>query len=134
MSRISYSDEENYPGQFDLWQANCRRSLRGKQGQEELRVLRDALLALPDKRLIHGSLIDEEGEICAIGAYAKHKGLDLEKFDPEDSTDEVGIEAGMPSLVAWKVVEMNDMELSDLTPEQRYTKMLEWVDSQLTTA
>lgn len=131
MSRISYSDEEDYPGQFDLWQANCRRSLRGKQGQEELRALRDALLAMPDKRLIHGLLVDEEGAVCAVGAYAKHKGLDLQKFDPEDSTDEVGIEAGMPILVAWKVVEMNDMELDHLTPEQRYTKMLEWVERQL---
>lgn len=41
--RISYSDEEDYSGQFDLWQANCRRSLKGKRGQEELRALRKAL-------------------------------------------------------------------------------------------
>ncbi len=132
MSRISYSDEENYPGQFELWQANCRRSLQGRGGQEELRILRDALLAMPDKRLIHGSLADEDGGVCAIGAYAWHKGLDLQKFDPEDETDSVGIEAGMPSLVAWKVVEMNDIELdSHFTPEERYTKMLEWVNGQI---
>jgi hypothetical protein len=134
--RISYSDEEDYPGQFELWQANCRRSMRGKQGQEELRELRAALLALADKRLIHGSLVDEEGEMCAIGAYAKHKGLDLQKFDSEDETDAVGIEAGMPALVAWKVVEMNDFEFAScsfqpISPEQRYTKMLAWVESQL---
>jgi hypothetical protein len=131
MGRISYSDDEDYPGQFELWQANCIRSLRGKHGQEELRVLRAALLTLPDKRLIHGLLIDEEGGVCAVGAYAKHKGLDLQEFDPEDSTDDVGIEAGMPALVAWKVVEMNDMEFDHLTPEKRYTKMLEWVERQL---
>ncbi len=132
MSRISYSEDEDYPGQFNLWQANCRRSLRGKQGQEELRLLRDALLAIPDKRLIHGSLVSEDGEVCAIGAYAKHKGLDLQKFDPEDETDAVGIEAGMPKLVAWKVVEMNDMELgSHVSPEDRYTRMLNWVENQL---
>src|ERR1700761_17181 len=108
MSRINYSEDEDFTGQFELWQANCRRSLRGKQGQEELRVLRDALLALPEKRLINGSLY-EDGEVCAIGCYARAKGLELEKYNPEDATDEVGIEAGMPSLVAWKVVEMNDM-------------------------
>ena len=131
MSRISYSCDEDYPGQFDLWQANCARSLQGKNGQEELRALRTALLAMSDKRLIHGALKDADGEVCAIGAYARHRGLDLDKFDPEDATDEVGIEAGMPSLVAWKVVEMNDMEFDHLTPERRYVKMLEWVEMQL---
>ena len=132
MSRISYSEDEDYPGQFELWQANCERSLRGAQGQAELRELRDALLALPEKRLIHGALVDEEGGVCAIGAYASRKGLDLGKFDPEDETDEVGIEAGMPKFVAWKVVEMNDMELhSRFTSEERYTRMLAWVESKL---
>lgn len=98
MSRINYCDEEDYPGQFNLWHANCNRSLQGKRGQEELRQLRDALLALPDKRLIHGSLINADGEVCAIGAYARHKGLDLKKFDPENATNWVGIKAGMPDL------------------------------------
>lgn len=133
MSRISYCDEEDFAGQFELWQANCRRSLQGKRGQEELRLLRDSLLALPKKRLIHGALIDEEnGEVCAIGAYARHKGLDLKKYDPEDETDAVGIEAGMPKLAAWKVVEMNDEQYhSGFTPEQRYEAMLGWVERQL---
>lgn len=132
MSRIGYSDEEDWPGQFELWQANCRRSLHGKQGQEELRSLREALLALPDKRLIHGSLVDTDGEVCAVGAYARHKGLDLQGFDPEDATDEVAVCAGMPSLVAWKVVEMNDQQFHRrFTPEERYAGMLAWVEKQL---
>jgi hypothetical protein len=130
VSRISYSDDEDYPGQFELWQANCRRSLRGKEGQAELLVLREALLAIPDKRLIVNLLTDEEGGVCAIGAYAKRKGLDLAKYDPEYATDEVGIEAGMPAMAAWKIVEMNDMELSHVTPEKRYERMLAWIDSQ----
>lgn len=128
--RISYSEDENFPGQFELWQANCERSLRGKHGQEELKELRAALLAMPDKRLIYG-LLEADGEVCAIGAYARHKGLDLSKYDPEDATDEVGIEAGMPTLVAWKVVEMNDMELSHLSPEVRYERMLKWIESKI---
>ncbi len=129
--RISYSEDENYPGQFGLWQANCIRSLKGKEGQAELMELRAALLAMPEKRLVHGSLEDEEGEVCAVGAYARHKGLDLSTFDPESDTDEVGVAAGMPRLVAWKVVQMNDFELYAETPEKRYEKMLKWVESQL---
>lgn len=130
--RINYCDEEDFPGQFELWQGNCERSLRGKQGQEELRELRAALLALPEKRLIHGTLEDEDGNVCAIGAYGKRKGLDLSKFDVDSDTDEVGIAGGMPKLVAWKVVEMNDIEFDyAVTPEERYTKMLAWVEKKL---
>ncbi len=55
--RLNYTEEEDFSGQFELWQANCRRSLRGKLGQRELGELRQALLDLPDKRLIHGSLV-----------------------------------------------------------------------------
>jgi len=132
VSRISYCDEEDFPGQFDLWQGNCERSLRGKKGQEELGELRAALLDLPDKRLLHKALEDEEGGVCAIGAYGKRKGVDLSKFDLDTDTDEVGIVGGMPRLVAWKVVEMNDFQFDrHFTPEQRYEKMLAWIDSKL---
>jgi hypothetical protein len=131
--RINYTDDEDFAGQGELRQANCERSLRGKQGQEELRELREALLALPEKRLICGLLANDEGGVCAVGAYAKRKGLDLSKYDPEDETDFVGIEAGMPKLVAWKVVEMNDIQFDHLTAEQRYERMLVWVESKLKT-
>ena len=154
--RISYSDDEERPGQFALWDANCRRSLKGKAGQRELRELEVALLALPEKRLIHGSLVDDDGDVCAIACYAKHKGIDLSKFDPEDESHEVGIAAGMPRLVAWKVVAFNDLHCDDvwevadgpvqrgyghykggiphirpMTPEERYEKVLAWVRGQL---
>ncbi len=130
--RINYCEEEDFPGANDLWQANCERSLRGKLGQQELRELRAALLELPRKRLIHGELEDGEGGVCAIAAYGKRKGLDLSRFDLDTDTDEVGIAGGMPRLVAWRVVEMNDMELDrHFTPEERYRRMLAWVESKL---
>ena len=128
--RIQCSDEEEYGGQYKLWQANCRRSIKGAKGQQALRELRDALLALPGKRLISGAL-ERDGEFCAIGAYAKAKGVDLTDFDPEDNNhDEAGIEAGMPHLVAWTVVFENDEAgpWSGETPEARYERMLRWVE------
>jgi hypothetical protein len=154
--RLNYSDEEDYPGQFALWDANCRRSLNGKVGQRELRELEAALLALPSKRLIHGALVDDEGGVCAIACYARYKGVDLSRFDPEWESDEVGVAAGMPRLVAWRVVELNDDLLDtvwavadgplnrwdatykggiplvrDMTPEERYAAVLAWVRAQL---
>ena len=127
--RISYSDDEDYGGQFELWQANCQRSLRGKAGQRELRFLRDALLAMPVKRLIRGAL-EHDGDVCAIACYGRAKGLDLMEFG-EYASAAVGVAGGMPRLVAWKTVEMNDIELDRETPEERYRKMLAWVERQL---
>lgn len=159
--RIGHSEDEDYPGQFELWQANCRRSLKGKAGQAALRELEAALLALPDKRLIANKMIDREGDVCAIGALAKHKGRDLlaepnvyedGEFDGDGEMEEIGMELGMPRLVAWKVVAKNDIEIDGyyetlpgparwygdrpqvyvpVTPEARYEKMLAWVRQQL---
>ncbi len=144
--RLNCSDEEDWPGQFELWQANCGRSLKGKAGQRALREFEAALLALPTKRLIHGRLTDDDGGVCAIGCYAKHKGVDLSQYDPEDETPAVGVAAGMPRLVAWEVVALNDIHFKtvweitspygreryrDMTPEERYEKVLAWVRAQL---
>lgn len=145
MTRISYSEDEERPGQFALWQANCRRSLQGKAGQTSLRELEHALLALPDKRLIKGVLQTEDGDVCAIGALAKYKGVAQTKADPDYEMEEVGVELGMPRLVAWKVVELNDIQIGGhfdytkgprgqwvpATPEERYKKVLAWVQKQL---
>ncbi len=153
--RIGYSEDEDYPGQFGLWQANCNRSLKGKAGQAALRELEAALLALPDKRLTSGVYKDEDGCVCPLAALAKYKGVadaDLQA-DPEYDMEQVGVELGVPRLAAWKIVELNDLQLSGttlifgegpyrwpseqpyayvpITPEQRYERVLQWVQEQL---
>jgi len=158
MSRISYSEEEDYPGQFNLWQANCQRSIAGKQGQAVLRELEAALVALPNRRL-QSHIVACDGDVCAVGAFllmrkAKEVGsvdeaqrqLEAEMGSEEDQcdieTDELGIEAGMPRLVAWKLVELNDIHFDykwdaqankcvEITPEERYDRILAWVRSKL---
>jgi hypothetical protein len=154
--RINYTEDEDRPGQFALWDANVRRSLRGKAGQLALRELEQALLAMPEKRLIKDELVDADGDVCAVACYARHKGLDLSQFDPEEESDEVGVAAGMPRLVAWKLVALNDVVLDtvwevahgpvqrgfgtykggvahvrDMTPEERYERVLAWVRRHL---
>lgn len=156
--RIGYSDEEDYPGQFGLWQGNCQRSLKGRAGQAALRELEAALLALPDKRLIAEELMDDNGAVCGIGAVAKFRGVITEEMraQGEHDMEGVGVDLGMPRLVAWKIVEMNDLQFSgtnllfaegpyrwpaeqpyayiEVTPEQRYERMLKWVREQITPA
>ena len=140
MSRVSFSEEEYFPGQFDLWQANCLRSIKGQKGQVALRELEQALLALPEKRLIREELITEDG-VCAIGALALYRNYEPEA-DPECEMEEVGIELGLPRLVAWKIVAMNDEELHrrydkeigksvEITPEERYRIVLNTVQNWL---
>lgn len=140
MSRINITDEEERPGQFALWHANCQRSIGGRAGQKSLRELRDALLALPTKRLIAHEL-DNGTDCCAVGALVRQKGIVVEDWEAEDEMEEVGVACGMPRLVAWKVVELND-ELLDYhfkerrayTPEERYEAVMRWIEKNLVAA
>lgn len=72
MSRFN-SDyyEQDFPNQGELWWANARRALAGRKGQKALAELREALLALPGKRLI-------EGALCTVGATAEAQAMPLQ--------------------------------------------------------
>lgn len=155
--RISYSEEEDFPGQFSLWRANLGRALRGRRGQAALRELRDALLALPDKKLIDGH-IAKDGAVCAVGALmldkkmkslgvAREEALKLleadyvpyggwEKWDGYDDADtaEEAKAYGIPYMVAWRLVELNDEDLYKADPEERYRRVLAWTEKQLAEA
>jgi hypothetical protein len=164
MSRISISDEEDYPGQFGLWEGNCDRQIRGKAGQAALRRLEAALLALPEKRLISHKLVDSEAQVCAIGALAKAEGKLPEpepwgddEYDEDDTAEFATDNLNVPRLVAWKVVYENDENNDykyvtaegpernpygyghnrgillrvEVTPEQRYERMLQWVQERI---
>jgi hypothetical protein len=91
--------DQDFPGQSALWHANAERALRGKRGRKVLTDLREALMALPEHRLIEGAMCttaaarrledlpdrgwsreeftgiaEKEGEgVCAVGAYLWHR-------------------------------------------------------------
>lgn len=64
MSRYGEGDEADYNNSWALWDAAYRNALRGKRGQQVLRELREALLALPEHRLISRAL-------CTVGGEAR---------------------------------------------------------------
>ena len=191
MARISYSEEEDYPGQFFLWQANVARSLKGKKGQAALRDLEAALLALPEKKLIPYHLT-RKGDVCTTGALVAHRMVtlgqardaalaeledettgcgniwcghsksnhtpgckgcaswvskghswakpcpvwtepddDWDAEDDEGEAEDFAQKYGVPRLVAWKLVELNDMQLEFVTPEERYDRVLKWTQDWL---
>jgi hypothetical protein len=128
MSRSCYSDDygDDFPGQMELYRANVERSLRGYFGQQRLKELRDALLALPVKELHEDTFAagsNEAPRVCALGAWALAKCGDVEKAreliglaeDDEDTAD-VLKSHGWPRLVVMDAIYMND----DYRPVHEY--------------
>ena len=70
MSRFSdYDDFEGEPEQIlamGRWERNARAVLKSKRGRKALAELREALMALPEHRLI-------EGAVCTVGAAERHQ-------------------------------------------------------------
>lgn len=119
MSRFDdydYDYDEGFSNQGELWHANAQRALKGKKGRKALAELREALLALPEKRLISGALctvdaedrvrqrhefgrgdlaehVKREGEgVCAIGAYVWYRKVKA-GADPQAAF------AGLPTML-----------------------------------
>lgn len=206
-------DDENWALDHGRWEHNSRTALKGRRGRKALADLREALLALPEKRLIEGAvctvggvdkraplLSDEElsrkaaqyaanmaeagidlgadwpqrsaqidrvareeereklaaiirdngGEgVCAIGALLWHRmvkgGADpAEAFasvpavfgedgtgDPLAETATLGKDAGLTFTLAWNLAYRNDETYRRMTPEERYTAFLAWIDAEL---
>lgn len=159
MSRFDSDDyDPQFPNEGELWEANLERHMRGAQGQRALRDLRDALLALPEKKLIHGRLADEQGYVCAVGAVALHrrsqKGDDpaavlaemaallkpderwgeIDAWEAEERTMNLGMSVGLKRCMAVTMSARNDggwYAPSDETPEQRFERVLAWVESNI---
>ena len=138
--RVSCADNEEYPGQFALWEANCTRSISGRKGQKALRALERALLLMPKKRLERDLVVEKSGEMCAIGAQLVQGKIDdgatrteaieaCSEIDPYLVEDEAR-KLDTPRLVAWSIVFEND-DINDPTPERRYERMLKWVQTRL---
>ena len=132
MSRAGYNEVDGDYTEWNLicWRGAVTSAIKGKRGQTFLREMLAALDAMPVKRLIAADL-ERDGEVCAIGAVGKARGVDMSKLDPEDSgpvADTFGIAAAM----AREIVYTNDEgSWNPETPEARYERMRRWVASQI---
>lgn len=138
MSRSGYSDDcEN----MAMWRGMVASATRGKRGQRFLGDLLAALDAMPEKRLINGALQTDDGEVCAIGALGKARGIDMSDVD-SDEPSEVAPLFDIAECLAQEVVYMNDeyydrtvtedkKSYRDYTPEERWQKMRAWVAKQI---
>jgi hypothetical protein len=152
--RFEGDGDEQFPGQWWLWEANLERHFSGKAGQAKLRELREALLALPEKRLIETRLADENGNVCALGALAVHhhvsQGADrvkvlaemaeavpdeggwVDSWEAEEHTRSEAERCGCKLPLIVTVAYENDFGPSlKETPEERYERMLGWVEKRI---
>lgn len=136
MTRSGYTDYDDdcEYGTINLFRANVGRAAAGKRGQAFLRALRDALDAMPNKRLVAGDLETEEGEVCALGAVCRARGLTENEAIAESDWDELGSALDIAPMLAQEVMYENDQDFEyrkDATPEERWKRMRAWVDGQI---
>ena len=128
MSRSGYSDDCETVG---LWQAAVGRAIAGKRGQKFLREMAAALDAMPVKELITDDLVLDESHVCAIGAVAVARKLDVSDLEGADGGD-VGERFGIARAMACEIVYQNDeANEGEETPAERWTRMQAWVAEQL---
>lgn len=143
MSRSGFVEAD---GENDLaiygWQANVRRMMRGKNGQQFLWELYLSLEALPTKELIVGGLVDDDGAYCALGAVARNRGIEIpedlkvrldENGDLDDSDDcdfyaSVTPLLKLKEMMAREVMHENDEGDTWHWPDGRVCHGLSWKD------
>ena len=138
MSRSGYHDDLD-PLDQGRWTAQVRSATRGKRGQALMRDLLTALEAMPVKRLIKHELIDADGQVCALGACGKYRGIDMSNLDPDEPED-VAAAFNIAEQLAREIVYWNDEagwgtrvngEWREETAEQRWKRMRDWVAIQI---
>lgn len=119
---------------MNLWRGAVESAIRGKRGQALLKEMRDALDAMPQKSLITHDLVDDEGQVCALGCVAVARGIDTSKIDPEEP-EQVAKALGIAEALAREIAYENDeywapwQECDDGT--RRWQYMRKWVERNI---
>jgi hypothetical protein len=144
MSRSGYSDD---CGGWDLicWRGAVKSALSGKRGQAFLIELRDAMDAMPEKRLVTDTL-EADGQFCTLGVLGAKRGLDMRKIEahcPETVSEAFGIARAMASEIVFENDEHPGHHEQQAdgsykwvaeSPERRWHRMRKWVDSHIKAA
>ena len=87
-----------------------------------------ALDAMPVKELISEVLVSEDG-VCALGAVAQHKSVDVADIDPDDYTA-ISKKLGIAEAMVREIEYVND-EWGTNDPAKRWTRVRAWVAEQI---
>ena len=129
MSRSGYTDDCSG---WDLirWRGAVASAIRGQRGQAFLREMLAVLDAMPKKELIRWDLVTQDG-CCALGAVVLARNLDAGQLDPYDREGIAGALHVAPAMVAEISYENDEGTWHAETSAQRFTRVREWIVSQL---
>lgn len=130
MSRSGYSDDYD---QWSLirWRGAVASAIRGKRGQALLREMLAALDAMPEKALIARDFLDAERDVCALGAVAVKRGMELSQLDPDDREGTAEAFGVADALTAEIVYENDEGGRYGETPQDRWKRVRAWVASNI---
>lgn len=132
MSRSGYVDDYDGDVSIHLYRGSVERALRGRRGQAFLREMAAALDAMPVKELVADEVVRDSEHVCAMGAVALARRLDVSKIDPEDYYAVSKLLNIAPSM-AREIAFENDDDFGSRTeaPAARWKRMRKWVDANL---
>lgn len=133
MSRSGYNLDWDDGGNWSLicYRGAVAAATKGARGQKLLCDLLDALDKLPERKLIAGEFIEEDGAVCALGAVGQARGVALDGLDPDDTEKVAATFKVAPSLIREIVFENDENGYCSERPEARFTRMRAWVVSQI---
>ena len=137
MSRHGYNEgdggSDGYELSFGRFRAQVPSATRGKRGQAFFVALVQSLDALPEKSLIKGELQTPDGAVCALGALAKYRDIDVSDVDTDDH-DSLGVTFNIASQLAQETMFENDEGPGGAAGEIRWQRVRDWAVCQLTAA
>lgn len=129
MSRHGYSEDLEQQD-LAMWRGRVASASRGQRGQKLFVDLRNALDAMPEKRLISGDFQNVHGECCALGCVGMARGHDMRELDPEQDNDSVAGMLDVAECLVQEVEWVND-EAAPSDPIKRWEYVRKWVDRQI---
>tara|TARA_R110002153_G_scaffold9324_3_gene38608 strand:+ start:211 stop:636 length:426 start_codon:yes stop_codon:yes gene_type:complete len=140
MGRHGYNEGDGNNWQYIKWAGMTASAARGKRGQAMLRELLAALDAMPDKKLITRSVVDEDGCCCTVGALLKEKEVPyLDKlvaaWEDEDIlaewNDDIAEDLDVSPVLLQEIEYANDEMGFGESPSDRWFRMRAWVAGKL---
>ncbi len=131
MSRSGYSDDCDG---WDLirWRGAVTSAIKGRRGQAALKEILAAFDAMPVKELISGHL-EENGQFCTLGVLGHARGTKMDDLCLEDR-DGIGERFSLAPAMVAEIEAENDLDFcywKTETPAERWTRMREWIASQI---
>lgn len=80
MTRFDYDNDDGEGMPWGLWESVVSNALGGGRGQDALAAMEEALVALPERKLVRGHLA-RDGQVCAVGALVAHRRAQRDTVD-----------------------------------------------------